>query len=513
MRATSSGRVGYSILRPTRSIAGVNMSEGEALTFGPVYSATKVISETVAMLPWRAHELEGDQRKLLAGSKLDVILHRAPNPESTAFVFREYLVASALLWGNGYAEIEFNNAGEVIGLWPLHPSRVQPKRSQSGALVYEVTSDEPGQPVTIPAKQMFHLRGPTQDGIVGRSVISLARESWGLGIAAERFGAAYFGNGGVPSVVIVETEEAEGNLSQEAIKNLTNTFDKKHSNYRKAGRTGFLEKGYKIEKIGIPHKDAQFMELRKHSVTEVARWFRVPPHKIGDMEKTNFSNIEQQSIDFVTDSIQPWIERLEQEADVKLISKPSVITKININGLLRGDSTARGEFYNKLWNMGVFSINDIRAMEDLNPIEGGHQHFVPLNMVPLDQASDAAKSIGPGSFRGALVDAAQRMLTKEQNAARKASESGQDMQKWAQRFYARHEPQMIEALMPAAEGVAQVLGLKQEKLQAILEVHCRQYVEQSLRFIADGVIDSWETRAASTIESLLVRLAGATIND
>lgn len=514
MRATSPGRQRqFAFMTPRMSTAGVALSEERAMMYAPVNSAVRCISETVAMLPWRAFEVDGATRQMLAGSRLDLLLHRQPNPEMTAFVFREYLVQCALLWGNGYAEIEFNMMGEIVALWPIHPCRVSVERTPRGVLVYKIGSEDGSPDVFLSARQMFHLKGPTLDGIVGRSMISTARESWGLGIASEQFGAAYFGNGGVPAIVLQETDANTTEMSKEAIANMLESFDRRHGGAAKAGKAAYLEKGFKVEPVGIPHRDAQFIESRKHQVTDVARWFRLPPHKIGDMEHATFSNIEQQAIDFVIDSVQPWTERLEQEADAKLHDDENVITKININGLMRGDSEARGEFYTKLWGIGVYSINDVRRLEDENPVENGDQRFVPLNMIPLDQASEGRQLESPNAaaIRGVMRDTHQRMLKKEMNAITRAAGSDKDLIQWASQFYVKHQIQLEESLLPVAEAVADLWNIKPGSLKAHVHTHCTRYVEHSMTMLAEKVLEleAWEARADKATDSLLVRLAGA----
>lgn len=511
-RSTSPGAQRYSLMLPRKSTAGIVMSEERAMTYGPVFSAVKVITETVAMLPWRAYEVKGESRELQAGSKLDHLLHRQPNSEMTAFTFREYLTQCALLWGNGYAEIEFNMMGQPVALWPLHPSSVTVERTPAPwrQLVYKITPDDSGQSVYLPPARMFHLRGPTRDGIVGRSMISAARESWGLGIAAEQFGAAHFGNGGVPGLIIQETAESTKEMSPEAIANMLESFDRRHGGASRAGRSSYLEKDFKIEKVGMPHKDAQFIESRKFQVTEVARWFRLPPHKIGDMEKATYSNIEQQSIDFVMDSIYPWTQRLEQEADMKLHADPNIITKINLLGLLRGDSEMRAKFYKDLWGIGVHSINDVRRLEDMNPVEGGDQRFVPLNMIPLEQASEGRVLDSPNAMRSVLNDAHARLIWKETQAATRAIDQGKDMQRWVQSFYPQHKLQLIEALRPGCEAVAEMLIITEEAIESSLETHCQEFVEASMRDIAaEASLSKWEYRATAATDQLLQRLAGA----
>lgn len=508
-RQTPTDRPAQSWFLPMGSTAGIHMDEETALTYSAVFSAVKVISETVSILPWRVFmERRGDNgrviREIQPESRLDTILHRRPNPEMTAFQFREFLWSCALLWGNGYAEIERNVTGEVVNLWPIHPKRVEPERVD-GALVYRVRSDT-GEQTDIPARQMFHLRGPTKDGITGRSMISLARESWGLGIAQEQFASGFFGNGGTPSMVIQQGESAP-ELGAEGAQNMLESFDRRHKGTKNAGKTAYLERGFEIKTVGVPQKDAQFIEGRKFQTSEVARWFRLPPHKIGDMEAATYSNIEQQAIDFVTDSIQPWIERGEQEANAKLVRQDNTITKMNVNGLLRGDSAARAEYYTKLRDLGVFSINEIRDLEDMNPIDNGDLRLVPLNMVSVDRAEQeggtAQQSDPPAAIRGVLVDAHERMLAKEQRAAERAHSQGKDMTEWAQEFYSRHAQQMRDALMPGAEALGEVTGAQ---VARHIDAHIEQRVESAKRDIVNGAFEHWEQQAGTLTDNLIERI-------
>lgn len=478
-------------LMPTRSSAGINMSEQRAMMYSAVFSAVKTISETVAMLPWRVYVENGESRLLDTESTLDRVLHRSPNEEMTAFTFREYLLACALLWGNGYAEIVRSN-GEVAELWPIHPRRVTVKRTERGRLYYEIDNGG-GTPSRLTSSRMFHLRGPTQDGVIGWSIISLARESWGLGIAAEQFGASFFGNGGVPGLVLKAGKESP-DMSREAISNMLKSFDERHKGASKAGRTAYVEPDFSVETVGMPHRDAQFIETRKLQVTDVARWFRLPPHKIADMEAATFSNIEQQSIDFVMDAIQPWTERLEQEADLKLLSADDRITKINLNGLLRGDSAARGEFYSTLFDRAVFSPNDILRLEDRNPIgPEGDKRFVPLNMVPLEDAGSGNDRRGTQpdrrqrqAARNVLQASMARMNNKENMAVTRALEKEDDPATWAGKFYSRHVPQMVEALTPGVNLVAVMNDIPQETASAVLQQYCATRAQIAEDQIAEG---------------------------
>jgi len=505
-RATPGRAPAVSYFMPLQSTSGIRVDEDAALSFAAVFAATKAISETVSVLPWRVYEERGDERILQSGTTLDRTLHRRPNADMTAFTWREYMVACALLWGNAYAEIERDNAGEVIGLHPIHPSAIKPKRTDSGALVYNVQSDG-GSSTDVPAETMYHLRGPTRDGIVGRSVISLARDSWGYGIAADQFANAFLGNGGTPSLVIQQGEGAP-EMSAEGAQNMLSSFDRRHKGTKNAGKTAYLESGFEIKTVGVPQKDAQFIEQRRHAVVDVARWFRIPPHKIQSMDNATFSNIESQAIEFVTDAIQPWVERMEQEADAKLLPMDTrLITKMNINGLLRGDSAARSEYYAKLWNIGVYSVNDVRRLEDENPVSGGDQRFVPVNMVSLDQAAQQGGTTNPGAaMRGVFEEAHQRMIDKEQRAVERAHEQGKDMQTWAAEFYGRHAQHMREALEPAAKALGDVCGVDPATVSIMLKRHIEGHVERSVTDVSEKRWEAWGDRPAKATDQLMARI-------
>lgn len=443
---------------PRNSAAGIVVSEEKALTFSAVWAAQKVISETVAMLPWRVYRETPVGRDLLAGSDLDRLLHVTPNSFQTAFTWREFIIGCALMHGNGYAEIVRNMQGRPVELLPIHPDRVQPK--YDGDLMYEVSAPDGGVKAVVPAADMFHLRGPTSDGIVGRSVLSMARESWGLGIAAEQFAGAFFGNGAVPGMVLTqEGNPAAGTspeLSREAATNMLESFERRFKGSANAGRTAFLEYGIKVQSVGIPQKDAQFLETRQFSVTDVARWFRLPPHKIGDLTRSTFSNIEEQNIEFVTDAIQPWITRLEQEAFQKLVlSDFGISTKIAMNALLRGNADARASFYTRMRDLGAMDINEIRRLEDLNEIPGGDLRLVPLNMQSIEQANGTVQQ----AAMGVAVDAHARMARREASALDRIRGKGESVPEWCETFYPVHQSALADALVPAVRVMLASAGL------------------------------------------------------
>jgi HK97 family phage portal protein len=295
-----------------------------------------------------------------------------------------------LLWGNAYAEKVYNGMGELVEMWPITPNRVK-IRIIDGKVFYEINMDkEP--PVILPRAKVLHVAGLGFDGFTGYSVVAMARKSFGLGMSMETFGSLYFGQGTHPGVVVTHP----GKLSQQAHDNLNKSLTEAHSGLGQSHRLMLLEESMKVEKIGIAPNESQFLESRQFQIPEIARWFNLPPHKLKDLTKSSFNNIESEQISFVTDSILPWLVRLEQSYNMQLLTdtekwREKLYFKHSVEGLLRGNAKDRAEFYAKMWSFGGMSINEIREKEDLDPIEGGDEYFVPLNMVPLSKAGEQAK--------------------------------------------------------------------------------------------------------------------------
>jgi HK97 family phage portal protein len=367
---------------PSRQ-AGVNVNEDTALTYSAVWACVRVISESVASLPWHVYRRTPDGREPAPGG-IEWLLNGRPNDEMTASSFREAIIGHALTWGNGYAEITWDMAGRPAGLQLLTPDRVEVKRNDAGSLVYEIKDDDGIQRDLLP-EDVFHLHGLSWDGLVGYSPVRLAARSIGLGIAQDVFGQSFYSNGTTFGGLV----EVPTTMSAEQIKATENYLNEKHRGPDKAFSVRVVANGMKYTQAGMPMTDAQFLESRRFSVNEVARWYRVPPHKIADLERSTNNNIEHQSIEFVTDTLMPWIKRLEDEANVKLVSKRmqgSVYTKIAVNALMRGDSKSRAEFYRTMTQIGAMSINEVRALEDLNGIgPAGDEQLVQLNQTTLER--------------------------------------------------------------------------------------------------------------------------------
>lgn len=374
-------------LRGSQSLSGETVTESTALTYSAVWNAVSLISGTIGALPLHLLRKEKKKKVLADENGLYRVMHDHPNEFMTAMQFRECLMAHVLTWGNGFAEIVRNGYGDIIALWPIPPNRVNVVMGDDQRLAYEILVDN--KIVTLPRERVLHVAGLGFDGFNGYSVIAMARKSIGLAMAMETFGSLFFGNGTHPGSVITHPSVVKDHKKfREAVSEVYGGLGKSHM-------VMLLEEGMKIEKVGIPPEDSQFLESRQFQIPEVARWFNLPPHKLKDLTRSSFSNIESEQISFVTDSILPWLIRLEQSYNMQLLSAPEqrrerLYFKHNVEGLLRGDAAARGTFYRELFMVGAISQNEIREKEDLDPDPNplADERFVPLNMVPLSMVKE-----------------------------------------------------------------------------------------------------------------------------
>ena len=372
-----------------RSVSsGVAVNESTALCYSAVWAAVTLISSQVGNLPCILYKKDGRNKDRYESHPLYRLVHDRPNPEMSAFTMRETMQAHLLTWGNAYAEIERNGSGRPVALWPITPDRVAPyRRTDNSILQYRVSQAGGGQ-IILPAADMVHIPGLGYDGVCGYSVIAKARESLGLGIATERFGGTFFGNGSTFGGVISYPGPKPTELAE---KNYREAIETKHMGVDKAHKFLALYNGASYSRLGIPPNDAQFLETRTFQIDEVARWFNLPPHKLKELMRSTNNNIEHQNLEYYIDCLAPWLERWEQELNEKLISPLERNTQeieFIADGLLRGDVSARGEFHSKQFNTASITPNEIRALENRNPLEGGDRAFVPLNMIPLDRVDD-----------------------------------------------------------------------------------------------------------------------------
>ena len=372
---------------------GKNVNERSAMQMTAVYSCVRILAEAVAGLPLHLYRYKEDGGKEKAlDHPLYNLLHDEPNPEMSSFVFRETLMTHLLLWGNAYAQIIRNGKGEVIALYPLMPNRMVVDRDTKGRLYYQYTTsteDAPtmkGVTVNLPPLDVLHIPGLGFDGLVGYSPIAMAKNAIGMAIACEEYGAKFFANGAAPGGVL----EHPGTIKdpQRVRESWQSTFGGSGN----SNKIAVLEEGMKYTPIGISPEQAQFLETRKFQVNEIARIFRVPPHMVGDLEKSSFSNIEQQSLEFVKYTLDPWVIRWEQTIHRSLLlpdEKSQYFVKFNLEGLLRGDYQSRMNGYAIGRQNGWMSANDIRELENLDRIpaeEGGDLYLINGNMLPLKDA-------------------------------------------------------------------------------------------------------------------------------
>ena len=372
----------------SQSVSGENVTEATALTYSAVWNAVSLISGTIGALPLHLMQRKGKTKAIVDDRKLYRVMHDQWNPLMTAMAGRECIMAHALAWGNGYAEKVRNGYGEVVELWPITPNRVTPFM-KDGELFYRIKMPS-STDVELPRENILHIPGLGFDGFQGYSVIAMARKSIGLGMALETFGALYFGQGTHPGVIVSHP----GLLSAQGNDNLKKSLTEGYSGLGKSHRLLLLEEGMKLEKLGIPPNDSQFLESRQFQIPEVARWFNLPPHKLKDLTKSSFSNIESEQTSFVIDTLLPWLVRLEANYNMQLLSASDkslsgygrLYFKHIVEGLLRGDNASRAAFYAVMLDKGVFSINEVREKEDMDPVKGGDIHLVPLNMTSLENA-------------------------------------------------------------------------------------------------------------------------------
>lgn len=374
--------------------SGKTVNERTAMQTTAVYACVRVLSETLASLPLHTYTHSDRGKEKATDHHLYYLLHDEPNPEMTSFVFRETLMSHLLLWGNAYAQVIRDGRGNVLALYPLLPDKMTVERTGAGELYYEYQKDT--GPVILRRDEVFHIPGLGFDGLVGYSPIAMAKNAIGMAIATEEYGAKFFANGANPGGVL----EHPGVVKDP--KRVRDSWNAVYQGSSNAHRVAVLEEGMKFQSIGIPPEQAQFIATRKFQLNEIARIFRIPPHMIGDLEKSSFSNIEQQSLEFVKYTLDPWVSRWEQAIQKTLLKeteKSQYFVKFNVDGLLRGDYQGRMNGYAVGRQNGWLSSNDIRELEDMNRIpedQGGDLYLVNGNMTQLQDAGAFAKQMVEG---------------------------------------------------------------------------------------------------------------------
>lgn len=476
-----------------KSESGENITPDTCLGLSAYFACIRNISEDIGKLPLHIYKrLPNDAKEKATEHRLYNMLHTAPNPIMSSMSLRETLTGHAMGWGGGFAEIEQDGAGRPLYLHPIHPSRIGIKR-EPDKLIYIVKAAVQGaEGVIIPQERVFHLHGFGPDGISGYSIAALSKEAVGLGLTAQKFGARFLRQGIRASGVY----KHPGVLGDDAMKHLRESFKDMYAGPENVGSPIILEEGMDWTQTTIPPEEAQYLETRYLQVEELARWFRMSPHKIQHLLRATFSNITHQAMEYVVDCLMAWAVRWEQEIARKLLAgEPDYFAEFLFTALLRGDPTERAEFYFKRFQTGM-SINEIRRLENENPIgPAGDVHFVMSNMVPVESLLEQPEpepeppAFPPepepepeetvASVRLAMIpvfeDAMARVRSKvtkaTERAVKKYNADPASFAAWADTFFATHKDYVAEALIPAALSYAGLLG----KNGADIEAAIRQY--------------------------------------
>lgn len=503
------------------SDSGVSVTPDSALTYSAVYAAVRCIAESVSSLPLNYYErLPTGGKAHAKANPLHTLLHDEPNPEMTSYQWREASMAHLLLWGNSYSEIVRDLEGNVVELWPIDPTIVTPRRTDSGELYYDLNRGK----TFITAANMLHIPGLSFDGISGMSPISLARQSIGLSMAIEQFGAGYFGRGARPGGVLT----FPGQLSPEARQNLRRSFEELHAGGANSHRVALLEAGLKWEAIGVPPDDSQFLQSREFQIIEIARWFNLPPNKLKDLSKTSYNSLEQMEISFVVDTLRPWLVRWEQQLNRKIIrpkDKGNFFFEFNVEGMLRGDQASRYTAYSVGRNWGWLSVNEIRGKENLNPIgPEGDVYMQPMNMQALGTAPTAAPATDPSlvatqptpptlptppattptrSDESILLrlldDAGERLQSIECNAVKRFANKPAEFLNKIDHFCNEHRARVVAAYSPVLEA----FGLMKD-----LDGHVQRHLDQFRSVWLDFSGSVTATKLAEAVSEKITTMKG-----
>ena len=484
-----------SAMRPTAS--GVSVDENMALTQSTVYACVRVISEDLASLPLILYQRVGEGKERAFDHPLYSILHDAPNPEMTSMSFWEAMLGHLLLWGNFYAYIQRDTMGRVRGLWPWVPWEVTPKRTEAGDVAYQLNRG--GQQVDYPADLVFHVPGYGFNGLMGLSAISLHRETVGYALGMQEYGARFYDNDASSQFLLVLPNK----MSDKARGNLISSWENRHKGIKNRGKTGILEEGVDVKTIGITPIDAQYLETRKFTRTEICSIFRVPPHMVMDLERATFSNIESQALSYVSGTLRPHATRIERTILTKLLTateRKTLFAEHLFEDLLRGDVVSRNTAYNVARLGGWMNADEIRARENMNPMPDGQGqvYFVPKNYGDLAKIGEAppppppqivvpAEEVEPteprsfeyrtltdsqkrrmaeykynvaNSFKPVIEDAVRRTTSKEvkdlKAMAKKAADVGHFTQ-MVEEYYLTRQEVLIKDLTPCMTSLAEAI--------------------------------------------------------
>jgi len=461
----------------TTATAGVTVNSQTAMAVSTVYACVRIISQTLAMLPLVVYRRLPDGGKVRAdGHPLYDVIHARPNKRQSSFQFREMLMGHALLRGNAYAEIVPGPRGFADQLIPLHPDHVVVRLADDGQIMYE--HRPPARPMRILLQdEVFHISTLSDNGIQGLSLIALAKESIGLAVAAQNYGSRFFGEGQRPAGTLT----MPGKLSDEGHARLKDNWKETYGGLKGSQNIAILEEGLEWQALGMSNEDAQHLETRIFQVEEIASWFGVPLALLQHTEKTTSwgTGISQLTLGFVLFTMQPWFTRWQQEISQDLIlDKDRFFAEFVVEGLMRGDPATRGRFYNIMVTLGVMTRNEVRSIENLNPLPGLDEPLTPKNM-QQGQAGGVPGGGGRALTQDLSYDAASRMARKESAALKKMAEKhAGEPDAWAlavSEFYEEYR-----------EDLVKVCKLEPDIARAYTKARCRHFLDEGISAVADG---------------------------
>lgn len=530
------------------SASGIRVDETLAMNLSAVFCAVRILAESVAQLPlilYRRGDAGGKERAV--EHPLYGLLHDQPNDEQSSFEWREMLMGHLAVRGNAYAQIERYGNGTVAQLWPLNPANMTASRARrpDGTLgrdlvyTYRLAA---GEQKTLRPDQVLHLRGLSSDGVYGLSPVALARESIGTGLAAEAYGARFFRHNATPPGILTHP----GKLKPEARANLRESWQTAHTGENQH-KIAVLEEGLTYTSIGLSNEDAQFLQTRKFQVNEIARWWNIPPHMLKDLERATFSNIEQQSLEFVVYSLMPWLKRWEQAIARSVLTaeeRRTYFVEFNVDGLLRGDALTRAQALQLQRQNGIINADEWRAIENMNPQPDGQgkPYLVPLNMISAASAVTPTPAPAPaaaraiahlvearalpspemrqvrsvtarkrvqGVYRRLFVEAAGRVVRKEVAAARRAVKKlvgarslRDDVEQWAAEFYGpSFRDSVVQAMLPVLLAFAEAIHA-----EAADEVASDPGMSEELERFVRSYADSQAERHAGSSAGQIVQI-------
>lgn len=477
------------------SSTGVTVNQNTALQFSPFWASVRVISGTLASLPFLVYERKNNGKERVPKHATFDLLHNRANPYIDGITFREVLQAHALTFGNGYAEIQRNGRGQPVGLWPLLPDRTWRRIADDGTPFYELRMLD-GPTVLLLDENVLHIKGLGFDGYTGYNVVQMQKETIGYGIAVKEYAGRFYSNDATPSGVLEHPES----LSQTAVENLYSSWNNRHQGLNSSRRLQILEEGMKYNPIAMSPAEAQSLDVQKYTVDDCARIFNIPPHKIASMERATFSNIEEQNLDFVSSTMMYWFRKWEQECDYKLFNEAErgkLFCEILADGLLRGKAEQRATSYSQGRQWGWLSVNDIRKLENMNSIgPDGDIYLEPLNMKEAGTEDPIQPSPTPPQQPDEDdVDRAHRVLIEEQfkRVVTKCRKGGHQPgnRKWA-----------IGVMRATAIAYGSVHGVNEKEVEEVLAKVIDIYVK-------DGV-QVKESHANDFANRIIYRIGGNT---